>query len=185
MVRGASERLLLITKGIDDVDVARGLVAAAERGARTGLVTTKLGTEAADVLRDSGVHVAMSPRGAVYDRMNLLIADDTGLLSTGYHNGETLRPDASGMLAGRESALVLRGTGLERMEQALHGTDKGVVGLHLVEPEPVRGWRSLVSRSRTSQPWGAEAAYAHPAQGGNFVPLGHRSAERAIMDRVG
>lgn len=188
LVRGASERLLLVTKGLDDVAVADGLVAAAERGVRTGVVTKKLGRAAAARLEGSGVHVAIAPRGAVYDRTNLLIADDTGLLATGYHSREILRPDRDGMLAGRESAIVLRGDGLARMEAALQGTDRGVVGLHLVapQPEPVRGWRALFGRSSQAGPAsGPSAAYEHPAAGGRFVPLGHADARHALVDAIG
>lgn len=187
LVAGASDRLLLITKGLDDVQVARGLAAAAERGVRTGLVTNKLGKDAADVLADSGVHVAVAPPGAVYDRTNLLIADDAGLLATGYHSSEILRPDASGMLAGRESAILLRGEGMARMEAALQGTDKGVVGMHLISPEPeaARGWRALFGRSSSTPSTGPQAAFAHPAEGGTFLTLDDARARGRLVDAIG
>lgn len=186
LVHDAGRRLVLITKGLDDVEVAHGLVAAADRGVLTGLATRRLGHDAAAVLAGSKVRMAIAPRDAVYDRMNLLISDDTGLLSTGYHSSAILRPDAHGMLAGRDSAIVLRGAGLERMEAALDGTDKGRVArlLMTAEPEPVRGLRALFGRGSSTAP-AYEAAYDLPVTGGRYLRLGDPKAASAMVDKIG
>jgi hypothetical protein len=124
LVRGAQHRLILITKGLDDVQLAQQLATARRRGANVAVVSHHLGADSAAVLARSGVPVAL-PSTPDPRRVNMLVADHTGLLTTAYPIREVLRRGPAGVTAGRESALLLRGSALARAEAAVRDTDVG------------------------------------------------------------
>lgn len=125
-------RLLVWTKGIDDVRTAAQLVQAHRAGARVGVVTHGLGEETAHILRQGEVPTAVAVGFDKPARVNFVLGDDRGLLMTMYPTRSTLWPTASGRTAGRESGIVLADDGLSRVLAQMRELTGGTMGSGLL-----------------------------------------------------
>ncbi|MCW2961340.1 MAG: hypothetical protein JWM90_1727 [Thermoleophilia bacterium] len=127
LVDSAQRRITWVTKGIDDPTTVDALVNARRRGVDVSIVVQKLSREDAKALKAGQVPVVLASAQQTASRINLLVADDVGILSSAYPTSSVLRPDASGHTAGRESGILIRGDGLDRVVAAVRETSEGAM----------------------------------------------------------
>lgn len=130
MVDNARERLVIVSKGLDDETFARHVVAARQRGVDVSLSLRDIAKPSADILHEGGVRTMLHPTGGEQARINVMIADDTALASTSYQWRNMLGDPATGAgITSRESGVVLRGADRAELERQLAMTEAGGMAL--------------------------------------------------------